>query len=443
MVAVTKIHSGKRELEDDKLESTKVKKIQKHGDKPLPLLNVKDKNLQSGFGARLAHTDKKVRDLAIKSLIKWLRNLDIEDFSSKEIKRLWNGLYYCFWMSDKPLIQEGLAQRLASVMLQLSSQNDKYKKDADNEELTDYDIGKSNVVLAYYFAFWNKMAKEWFGIDRIRLNKYYMFIKKMQESMLLYLKQQSWDIRIVKDVVTQLCLGGFIVPKEALRKTLARPEEFPKRVKRRRALRKLDNKRKLQLQKRLAKKMGMDLEEMAKLSKYNTYKSLKQEWAAQKKLSNNSSDKDEGGESDMESDEELHDESTGSIEGDDDDEGLQYDDEDDEDNEDDEEDDEASEIDSEIDEDLVGIDEKDDKLTPEEFTELLQDTESAAEFLDLLITFSPTVKQTPISVSLRSYIVDNFQEIFNNVIKDDDEKDNIPEDVKTILFTIFKVTRFK
>ena len=37
-------------------------------------------------------------------------------FDKSEMLRLWKGLHYCFWMSDKPLIQEELADKIASLM---------------------------------------------------------------------------------------------------------------------------------------------------------------------------------------------------------------------------------------------------------------------------------------------------------------------------------------
>ena len=37
-------------------------------------------------------------------------------FNKSEMLRLWKGLHYCFWMSDKPLVQEELAEKIASIM---------------------------------------------------------------------------------------------------------------------------------------------------------------------------------------------------------------------------------------------------------------------------------------------------------------------------------------
>ena len=37
-------------------------------------------------------------------------------FDNSEMLRLWKGLHYCFWMSDKPLVQEELAGKIATLI---------------------------------------------------------------------------------------------------------------------------------------------------------------------------------------------------------------------------------------------------------------------------------------------------------------------------------------
>ena len=44
-------------------------------------------------------------------------------FNSSEMLRLWKGLHYCFWMSDKPLVQEELAEKIASLIHCFKVQN--------------------------------------------------------------------------------------------------------------------------------------------------------------------------------------------------------------------------------------------------------------------------------------------------------------------------------
>ena len=40
----------------------------------------------------------------MRKLRAWLRSRG-GDLGEEEILRIWKGLFYCFWMSDKPLVQ--------------------------------------------------------------------------------------------------------------------------------------------------------------------------------------------------------------------------------------------------------------------------------------------------------------------------------------------------
>ena len=67
------------------------------------------------FAQKLAANDPTIRNRAVKKLKKWLtvRN---ELMTGEEILRIWKGLHYCFWMSDKPLVQEELAESISSLI---------------------------------------------------------------------------------------------------------------------------------------------------------------------------------------------------------------------------------------------------------------------------------------------------------------------------------------
>lgn len=66
---------------------------------------------------------------------------------------LWKGLFFCMWMSDKPLTQEKLAENLASLL---------------------HCFDKKDVSIRFYGAFLKIMGKEWFGIDQWRIDKFMM-----------------------------------------------------------------------------------------------------------------------------------------------------------------------------------------------------------------------------------------------------------------------------
>ena len=63
------------------------------------------------FAQKLAANDPVQRNRAVKKLQKWLQ-LRGALLTKEEIMRIWKGLHYCFWMSDKPLVQEELAETI-------------------------------------------------------------------------------------------------------------------------------------------------------------------------------------------------------------------------------------------------------------------------------------------------------------------------------------------
>lgn len=128
------------------------------------------------LGKQLAANDKKVRDKAVKALKTFLagKNAEVEldavadeaewdeetklekRFSDMELAKLWKALYYCMWMSDKPLIQQQLANTLADLLLLVRPQDSNSR------------IVRFRAALAFLRAFWTAMLREWPGIDKHR-----------------------------------------------------------------------------------------------------------------------------------------------------------------------------------------------------------------------------------------------------------------------------------
>jgi ribosomal RNA-processing protein 1 len=111
--------------------------------------------LSGNFGAQLAHTDKPIRDKAVKSLSTYL--LSNPSLSALALRKLNKGLFYCFWMSDRQHVQLHLASRLSNLVAALPVLQ----------------------AIEYTRAWFHVLAREWPGLDRVRLNKYYMFMRKM------------------------------------------------------------------------------------------------------------------------------------------------------------------------------------------------------------------------------------------------------------------------
>ena len=86
--------------------------------------------------------------------------------------KIWKGIYYAYWMSDKSNVQRELALNIAKIL----------------HTFNHYDRS-----IIYYKCFFATMNREWSGIDHHRIDKYYSLIRIMQRQMFVYLSSCSWD----------------------------------------------------------------------------------------------------------------------------------------------------------------------------------------------------------------------------------------------------------
>ncbi|KAA1467950.1 Nop52-domain-containing protein [Dentipellis sp. KUC8613] len=142
----------------------------------------------------LASTDKKIRDKATKNLSLFLSDPSHDALSKSEMDKLWKGIFYCFWMSDKPLVQQDLATELAEILLTITS---------------------TQSFLAFLRGFWETTVREWNGIDRLRMDKYYMLVRRFVNASFRRLIQENWDISVCNkynDILTRK--GGPLCPDD-------------------------------------------------------------------------------------------------------------------------------------------------------------------------------------------------------------------------------------
>ncbi len=134
--------------------------------------------------------DKKTRDKAVRSLAKFLSESHEKALPKPEMAKLWKGIFYCalffdsvlspcsaqalpgYWMSDKPLVQQALSSELADLLLLISS---------------------TESALAFLAGFWEAIVREWNGIDRLRMDKYYMLVRKFVNASFRLLRRAEWD----------------------------------------------------------------------------------------------------------------------------------------------------------------------------------------------------------------------------------------------------------
>ncbi|KAJ6621185.1 nucleolar protein,Nop52-domain-containing protein [Mycena sp. CBHHK59/15] len=142
----------------------------------------------------LASTDKKTRDKAIQYLSVFLSDDSQHAISKPEMDKLWKGIFYCFWMSDKPLVQQALASDLAELLLTITS------------------LSSS---LAFLRGFWETTVREWNGIDRLRIDKYYMLVRRFVNATFRLLGNSKWDLAGCESYNEILmCEGGPLCPND-------------------------------------------------------------------------------------------------------------------------------------------------------------------------------------------------------------------------------------
>lgn len=93
--------------------------------------------------------------------------------------RLWKGLFYCMWMSDKPLIQEDLAESISQLV---------------------HSFDSMEMSILYTKCALNTLSTEWFGIDQYRLDKFHMLVRRILRQTFFMCKKQSWNLEWVKSV---------------------------------------------------------------------------------------------------------------------------------------------------------------------------------------------------------------------------------------------------
>lgn len=128
---------------------------------------------------RLASNEKPIRTKAMKKLRKYISARSQRaagGFTGDELLKLWKGLFYCLWMQDKPLLQEELSNQISALIHNF------------------HDIDKQ---LMYLESFLQTLKREWTGIDRLRMDKFYQLVRFMFRQSFDALRRRSWDSSLV------------------------------------------------------------------------------------------------------------------------------------------------------------------------------------------------------------------------------------------------------
>ncbi|KAH7403461.1 hypothetical protein BKA64DRAFT_598547 [Cadophora sp. MPI-SDFR-AT-0126] len=134
----------------------------------------------TSFVKQLAANDRPTRDAALSSLRTYLSGR--RDLPPLELLKLWKGLFYCMWMSDRPRTQQALANSLADLVSVLPSPS----------------------VIPFLRAFWQTMQREWTNIDVLRMEKFLLLVRRYLGATFKLLKEGGWDEALVQSHVELL-----------------------------------------------------------------------------------------------------------------------------------------------------------------------------------------------------------------------------------------------
>lgn len=120
---------------------------------------------------KLAHNDPAIRDAAFVALTAYLQSPARSKLDLLELEKLWKGLWYSMWFCDKPIPQQNLAGSLGEL----------------------FSTGVPQPLLAnFHRAFWIIMRREWTQVDKWRLDKYLMLVRRVLRHLLFRLEAAKW-----------------------------------------------------------------------------------------------------------------------------------------------------------------------------------------------------------------------------------------------------------
>ncbi|XP_034936572.1 ribosomal RNA processing protein 1 homolog [Chelonus insularis] len=133
------------------------------------------------FARVLSSNDKRARMKMLKKLRNWIniRSKSSFAFTEADFMRLWKGLFYCMWLSDKPLVQEELAESISNLV---------------------HSIESMEMALLYTKCTLRTLSSEWFGLDWYRMDKFEMLARRIMRQSFVMCKKSSWDEEWVKGV---------------------------------------------------------------------------------------------------------------------------------------------------------------------------------------------------------------------------------------------------
>lgn len=151
-------------------------------------------SIEARLAKKLAANEPHIRAQALKKLSQWLRARAAAGLmSAQETLALWKGLYFCFWMSDKPLIQESQAQAIADLLSRAF-------------------IPNSPPAWQFARGFFLTLQREWLGLDRFRMDKFMMLVRRFLRATFAMVQRSGWTAEATQTLARDIVVESVLSP---------------------------------------------------------------------------------------------------------------------------------------------------------------------------------------------------------------------------------------
>uniref|UniRef100_A0A7E4VBP3 Ribosomal RNA processing protein 1 homolog n=1 Tax=Panagrellus redivivus TaxID=6233 RepID=A0A7E4VBP3_PANRE len=136
------------------------------------------------FVHKLSSGEPRARSRALKKLHSFLKeSSESQSLNSETYTNLSKGLHYAMWMQDKPLLQEELAENIASLI--------------DDFETT-------SEAASFVSCFIVSLSKEWHLVDRWRMDKFLMMLRVFIRKVFVTMATAEWSPEVVEPLMEAL-----------------------------------------------------------------------------------------------------------------------------------------------------------------------------------------------------------------------------------------------
>ncbi|KFG79298.1 nucleolar protein NOP52 variant [Metarhizium anisopliae] len=123
---------------------------------------------QMPFIKNLASSDRKLRTQSLATLQTYLSSRT--GLPAADALKLWTGLYYALWMTDRPRPQQALAADLANLVLDVPA--------ACAPPLAS--------------GFWSVLSRQWASIDALRMDKFLLLVRRAFAAQVRFARGRAW-----------------------------------------------------------------------------------------------------------------------------------------------------------------------------------------------------------------------------------------------------------